>query len=235
MYVYIWKSPDGTPFYVGVGSSIGRSNPKAKCHRNKRCLEKLAEIGADAVVVEVRTAPNEEAAKLLEQQLIRQYKRLRDGGTLTNISSGGEFHKISPKTKQKLRLLWSDAEHREKILRGKVGKKRTLPESTKKSLRESLANNPGMKGWGERNGKDAEFDAKRIAGIRAAQGKRREKMSNPEALAQRKARLSATLNSPEYKAKRALWDTPKHREKIAAAKREYWAKKRAASTILPQQ
>ena len=53
-------------------------------------------------------------------------------------------------------------------------------------------------------------------------------MRDPEALAQRKARLKATLNSEEYKAKRAKWDTPEYREKLAAAKREYWAKKKAS-------
>jgi hypothetical protein len=83
-----------------------------------------------------------------------------------------------------------------------------------------------MKPWGERNGKDPEFDAKRIEGIRAAQGRRKEKMSDPVALAQRKERLKATLNSPEYKAKRALWDTPEHRAKLSAAKKAYWDKKR---------
>jgi hypothetical protein len=88
------------------------------------------------------------------------------------------------------------------------------------------AANPAMKGWGERNGIDAEFDAKRISGIQAAQPKRAEKMRDPVALAQRKERLKATLNSPEYKAKRAIWDTPEYRAKLSENKKSYWATKK---------
>lgn len=228
MFVYIWKAPDGTPFYVGMGGTLGRANPKSKQHRNKGCLQKLKEIGADAVIVEIRTLPTEEAAKSLEQQLIAQYGRIRDGGTLTNISGGGEFHRVSQTTKEKLTALWEDPDHRAKVLSSRVGVKRALPESTKQILRNNLANNDAMKSWSERNGKDPEFDAKRIAGIRAAQNRRKEKMSDPAALAQRKERLKATFASPEYKAKRAAFDTPEYRGKLAAAKKEYWAKRKAA-------
>ena len=87
-----------------------------------------------------------------------------------------------------------------------------------------------MQGWAERNGIDADFDAKRIAGIKAAQPKRAEKMRDPVALAQRKERLKATLNSPEYKAKRAIWDTPEYRKKLSENKKAYWAKQK----LVPQ-
>ena len=226
MYVYIWKDPSGTPFYVGMGSTLGRTNPKAKCHRNKACLQKLAEIGADSVVVEIQTATNEDAAKSMEQMLIAKFKRLRDGGTLTNISAGGEFHKTSDETRQKLVDLWQTEEHRIASISPRIGVKRSLPESTKEILRTNLAKNEHMKSWAERNGKDLEFDAKRIAGIRAAQKKRREKMSDPVALAQRKERLKATMASPEYAAKRAAFDTPEYRAKLAAAKKAYWDKRK---------
>ncbi len=226
MYVYIWKDPSGTPFYVGMGSTLGRTNPKAKCHRNKACLQKLAEIGADAVIVEIHSAATEEDAKSMEQMFIAKFKRIRDGGTLTNISSGGEFHRSSEETKQKLVELWKTEEYRSSTVNARIGKKRDLPESTKNTLRENLLANPGMKSWAERNGKDPEFDAKRIEGIRAAQGKRREKMSDPVALAQRKERLRATMASPEYAAKRAAFDTPEYRAKLAAAKKAYWDKRK---------
>ena len=226
MYVYIWKDPSGTPFYVGMGSTLGRSNPKAKHHRNKACLQKLAEIGADAVIVEIHTAANEDAAKSMEQMFIAKFKRLRDGGTLTNISAGGEFHKTSDETKQKIIDLWKTEKYRSETIDPRIGKKRDLPKSTKEILRTNLANNKHMKSWGERNGKDPEFDAKRIAGIRAAQDKRRDKMSDPVALAQRKERLKATMASPEYAAKRAAFDTPEYRAKLAAAKKAYWDKRK---------
>ena len=226
MYVYIWKDPSGTPFYVGMGSHLGRTNPKAKCHRNKACLQKLAEIGADAVIVEIHSATNEEAAKSMEQMFIAKFKRIRDGGTLTNISAGGEFHKVTEETKQKLVDLWKSEEYRTSAVNPRIGKKRDLPESTKQVLRMNLLANEGMKSWAERNGKDPEFDAKRIAGIRAAQDKRRKKMSDPVALAQRKERLKATMASPEYAAKRAAFDTPEYRAKLAAAKKAYWDKRK---------
>jgi hypothetical protein len=226
MFVYIWKDPAGVPFYVGMGSTLGRASPKAKRHRNKECVRKLQELGADAVVVEIHTVADEDAAKHMEQLLIAKYKRLRDGGTLTNLSGGGEFHRATPQTKEKLSELWKHPDHRVRAITPRIGLKRTLPESTKQALRKNLAANPAMLSWAERNGKDSEFDAKRIAGIKAAQPKRREKMSDPVALAQRKARVTATMNSPEFKARRAQWDTPEYREKLAAAKREFWAKKR---------
>ena len=226
MYVYIWKDPSGTPFYVGMGSTLGRTNPKAKHHRNKACLQKLSEIGADAVIVEIHTAADVDAAKLLEQTFIAKFKRLRDGGTLTNISAGGEFHKTNEETKQKLVSLWQTEAHRLSSINPRIGVKRDLPESTKQALRVNLLANPSMKSWAERNGKDPDFDAKRIAGIRAAQGKRREKMSDPVALAQRKERLKATMASPEYAAKRAAFDTPEYRAKLAAAKKAYWDKRK---------
>lgn len=235
MFVYVWKDPAGIPFYVGMGQNVRRPSPKSIGHRNKICALRVQELGADNVVIELHTVPDVIAAKVLEQSLIARYGRIVDGsGTLTNISMGGEFHETTAATKARLKALWANETHRGKTIEAKTGKTRALQESTKELLRKNLTANPNMRGWGERNGKDAEFDAKRIEGIRAAQPKRAEKMRDPVALAQRKERLKATLNSPEYKAKRALWDTPEHRAKIAAAKREYWAKKKAAMQS-PQQ
>jgi len=94
-------------------------------------------------------------------------------------------------------------------------------------MSERTKNNPAMKSWGERNGKDSAFDIKRVAGIKAAQPERLAKMADPDALAQRKARLKATLNSEEYKAKRAQWDTPEYRKKLSDNKKAYWAGKKA--------
>lgn len=229
MYVYIWKKPDGTPFYVGMGTTSRRMKPHNKGHRNKTCLEILEHVGVDNVIVELRFVASIEEAKTLEQNLIALYGRLSDGsGTLTNIAKGGEFHATSPETLDKLKTLWKNPEFKVAQTKARTGKKRNLPESTKKTLRANLTSNPAMKGWAERNGKDAEFDAKRIAGIKAAQDRRRVKMSDPAALAQRVARLKDTMNSPEYLEKRKQWDTPEYRAKLSAAKKTYWEKKKAA-------
>jgi hypothetical protein len=229
MYVYVWKTPDGIPFYVGMGKNVCRPSPKTIGHRNAACKKIVQELGADSVIIELHTVQDVTAAKLLEQSLIAKYGHVSKGtGTLTNKSKGGEFHETKPETKQKLKALWGNLEHREKIVASRLGRTRNLPESTKEVLRKNLENNPAMKGWSAFNGKDPEFDAKRIAGIKAAQPKRAEKMRDPEALAQRKARLKATLNSLEYKVKRALWDTPEHRAKQSAAKKVYWAKRKSS-------
>ena len=228
MYVYVWKTPNGIPFYVGMGKNVRRPNPKSLGHRNAACKQIVQELGADNVIIELHTVQDVTAAQLLEQSLIAKYGQVSNGtGTLTNRSKGGEFHETKLETKQKLKALWDAPEHREKTVTSRVGLTRNLPESTKEILRTNLANNPAMKGWSERNG-DPEFDAKRIAGIKAAQPKRAEKMRDPEALAQRKARLKATMNSPEYKAKRALQNTPEYRAKQSAAKKEYWAKRKSS-------
>jgi hypothetical protein len=230
MYVYVWKAQDGTPFYVGMSKNVQRPNPKQKGGRNKDCIAAIQAMGADAVIIELHITPNADAAKKLEQTLIAKYGRLSDGsGSLTNRSAGGEFHRLKETTRTRLKALWQDADHREKVLTARTGQKRNLPESTKDALRAALANNPDMKGWGERNGKDASFDTKRIEGIRAAQPKRAEKMRDPIALAQRKAKLTATLNSPEHKARRAAQNTPEYRAAASARTKEYWAKKRAES------
>lgn len=230
MYVYVWKTPNGIPFYVGMGKNVRRPNPKSLGHRNAACKQIVQELGADNVIIELHTVQDVTAAQLLEQSLIAKYGQVSNGtGTLTNRSKGGEFHETKLETKQKLKALWSNPEHREKTIAPRVGLTRNLPESTKEVLRINLAKNSAMKGWSERNG-NPEFDAKRIAGIKAAQPKRAEKMRDPEALAQRKARLKATMNSPEYKAKRALQNTPEYRAKMSAAKKEYWAKRKSNQT-----
>lgn len=230
MFVYLWKDPTGTPFYVGMGSHIARANPKSFRSRNRFCRAEVLRIGIDNIVVEIHSVPNEVDAKEKEQEFIEKFgTRAAKTGNLTNLSRGGEYHETTKETKKTLTEIWKDPEARAKYINPRIGLKRNLPESTKESLRSSLLANPEMKGWGERNGKDAEFDVKRIEGIRAAQPKRAEKMRDPVALAQRKARLTATLNSPEHKARRAAQNTPEYRAAMSARKKEYWAKKRLAS------
>lgn len=288
MFVYIWKSPDGTPFYVGCTNSARRANPKNSPKRNWLCTNKLNEFGRDHVIVELRFVESIPDAQALERKLISEYGRIQTGtGPLTNLMPGGEGAQPmsdenrqkrreaflspnspvrtpqaiakrnaaikrrmnsedikramqgennpakDPETRAKLKAKWQDPEYQSRQTESRTGVTRNLSESTKNVLRENLANNPAMKGWGERNGKDREFDAKRVAGIKAAQDKRREKMRDPEALAQRRERLKATMNSDEFKAKRAQWDTPEYREKLAASKRAYWAKKRLEKSIVP--
>jgi len=135
----------------------------------------------------------------------------------------------TPEVREKLKAVWQDPEYRAARVAERIGATKNISPELRAKMSERTKNNPAMKSWGERNGKDSAFDTKRVAGIKAAQPKRLAKMADPEALAQRKARLKETMNSPEFKAKRTQWDTPEYREKLAAAKREYWAKRKASS------
>lgn len=284
MFVYIWKDPQGVPFYVGFTNSARRTNPKNSPKRNWLCMRKLEEIGREHVVVEIRFVESIVDGQAMERKLISEYGRIQLGtGPLTNLMPGGEGANSMPEdvkqkrraamldpnnpirspeavakrnaaqkrrmndpalkaamtgdnnfakktdVRAKIKAKWQDPDFKAVMRAARTGKKKNLSEAVRAELATRLSANPDMKGWGERNGKDPEFDAKRIAGIRAAQDKRREKMSDPEALARRKARLKETLNSPEYKARRAAMDTPEYRAKLSAAKKAYWEKRKAAS------
>jgi hypothetical protein len=133
----------------------------------------------------------------------------------------------TPKVRAKLRAVWQDPEYRAARVAERTGATKNISPELRAKMSERTKNNPAMKSWGERNGKDPEFEAKRIAGLAASQPKRLAKMADPDALAQRKARLKATLNSEEYKAKRAQWDTPEYRKKLSDNKKAYWAGKKA--------
>jgi hypothetical protein len=131
-----------------------------------------------------------------------------------------------PEVRAKIKAAWENPEFRTARIAERTGSIKNFSEADLARRAKAVKANPAMKGWSERNGIDAEFDAKRIAGIKAAQPQRAEKMRDPVALAQRKERLKATMNSPEYKAKRALWDTPEYRAKLSENKKAYWAKRK---------
>jgi len=156
----------------------------------------------------------------------KQRKRMKDPDIQAKIRGENNPSK-KPEVRQKLKELWQDPDFRERMKAARTGKKRELSADTKNKLRDAVKQNPAMRGWGERNGIDAAFEEKRLNGLRAAQPKRREKMQDPTALAQRKQRLKDTLNSEAFKAKRAEWDIPEYRAKLSAARRKYWADKKA--------
>ncbi len=280
MYVYIWKDTHSTPFYVGFTKNKRRSNPLNNGGRNWLCRQKLEEVGAERVIIELIPVASTEEGVALECNLIATFGRVQTGtGPLTNLTSGGDgthsmplaqreklrqlmldpAHPIrseasrlrkkermaspdvkakflgennpakKPEARAKIKAAWENPEFRAARSKERLGIPKNFSEADLERRANALKENPSMRGWGERNGKDAEFDAKRIEGIRAAQPKRAEKMTDPVALAQRKERLKATLNSPEYKAKRSMWDTPEYRARLSENKKAYWAKRKLAS------
>lgn len=199
-YVYIWFSTDWVPFYVGIGRTSGRWKPTCvkKRDRNSLCFHLVQKYGPENIKVQRFVRVSWDEACNLERSLIAHFRRISDGGTLANFTDGGE----------------GVSRPRAEVVHAK--RERLLsPNNPLREYHKILNSDPAIK-------------AKRIAGIRAAQDQRREKMSDPAALAQRKERLKATMSSPEFQAKRSEWDTPEYRAKLSAAKREYWAKRKAS-------
>lgn len=90
MFVYVWKHND-TPFYVGLTKSVSRTNPLNSGGRNWLCKQKLAEVNAKNVVIELHRVDSIEEGQILERSLIEKYGRVQLGnGPLTNLKLGGD-------------------------------------------------------------------------------------------------------------------------------------------------
>lgn len=117
-YVYIWRYPDRTPFYVGIGNRARI----AKKLRNRLCNRVVEKIERDGgkVVKELFQVECKERAKFIERSLILQIGR-RDLGTgpLVNFTEGGDGVKTP------------SAEVREKMGAANRGRKRS-PETCAK-------------------------------------------------------------------------------------------------------
>ena len=113
MYVYIWKTPEGQPFYVGLTKTIHRTNPRNAGGRNWLCRQKLLELGVENVVVEFHIVADIIGAQELERKLITEYGRVQLGnGPLTNLQEGGNgAHGMSDAGKESLRQHMLDPTH----------------------------------------------------------------------------------------------------------------------------
>ena len=91
MYVYIWKRPNGEPFYVGLSKSMGRTDPQKSGGRGWLCKQTMQSIGVDKIIVEVHPVASTEEGQALEQHFIASIGRIQTGtGPLTNLRPGGE-------------------------------------------------------------------------------------------------------------------------------------------------
>jgi len=99
-YVYIWKDPETLEvFYVGKGKG-----PRAwKSHKGLRCYNKLKKLLDNGYtmeeIVNIHLDNLSESIALdIETQLISEYKRIEDGGTLFNYrtdnTKSGSYKKI---------------------------------------------------------------------------------------------------------------------------------------------
>lgn len=90
-YVYTWFRPDKEcVFYVGKGRG-GRANKLNRRNIHfKRIIEKLSVLGLEPVVTIVASGLTESESFDLEKALIRKHRRRKDGGTLCNMTDGGD-------------------------------------------------------------------------------------------------------------------------------------------------
>ena len=110
--VYIHKRLDNNSvFYVGIGLDIKRAYQKK--YRNAHWKAIVAKCGYSVDVLNVDVTWDE--ACEIEKSLISKYKRKCDGGSLCNLTIGGDGV---------VGMVWTD-EHRRKISEGNKGKKRT--------------------------------------------------------------------------------------------------------------
>jgi hypothetical protein len=86
--VYIWRRPCGEPFYVGIGRE-GRQNSRLR-NRHTNSVRGSIERSGGSVIVEIVMRGTREECIAEEARLIALHGRVCDGGTLTNVTVGGE-------------------------------------------------------------------------------------------------------------------------------------------------
>lgn len=90
-YVYTWTRPDTEQvFYVGKGRGPRSKNTSRRNKHFLNIINKLATLGMDPIVTHVKDGLFEDEAFELEISLISKYGRIKDGGTLCNMTFGGE-------------------------------------------------------------------------------------------------------------------------------------------------
>jgi len=89
-YVYKLCYPDGTPYYIGKGTS----HRLMSRYRNRYCnnvTKSIRKSGEKSYFEIIDSFDNEEDAYVFEIELIKKYgKRVDNTGILTNIANGGE-------------------------------------------------------------------------------------------------------------------------------------------------
>lgn len=109
-YVYSWVNPDtNTPFYIGKGTDTRATN----FHQSSRCENKRQKLFNKGytnkqIVNIIQKNLTEKEALILEKQLIEQYKRIEDGGTLFNykICNQKGYKILDPKILEHIKDLY---------------------------------------------------------------------------------------------------------------------------------
>jgi hypothetical protein len=111
-YVYEIINPNtNLPFYIGWTSRsaelryrehIRETRTKVVNYEKVSVIKELLNIGVIPRFNIMYETFDKDASINKEIELIGKYKRIKDGGILTNISKGGEHHTVSSEVKQKL-------------------------------------------------------------------------------------------------------------------------------------
>lgn len=240
MFLYIWKDQCNVPFYVGLTKRVGRTNPKNNGNRNWLCKAKIAEIGVENIVVEIRHIENLEEGKALEIELIQKIGRVQLGnGPLTNLRDGGNGLESMPDdARKKLSEALSDPNHpiRSKEARERHKKRMQDPDVKAKFLGENNpAKKPEVREKIKAKWRDPEFRAKRIAekiGRKIHSDEHKEELRRRLLDKEHPMReYHKILNSdPKIHEKRvATIRTPEVRHKISESLKRSWAKRKNKS------
>lgn len=101
-YVYVYKRPDGVPFYVGKGV-LRRVYSLSPSRRTKHFMNVVAKYGRDNILLEYLKCSSEGEAFAWEVRLIEAYRR--ESVNLINITNGGEGvsgRKATPRMRENL-------------------------------------------------------------------------------------------------------------------------------------
>jgi len=112
-YVYVYKYPDGTPFYVGKGTGKrwkqhlikAKTNSKDYNEYKRNIIKKLFREGKEPIVEKILDNIDNELACLVEQEYISKYGRKSQGGLLVNMTAGGDgCYDLDPEIREKKKL-----------------------------------------------------------------------------------------------------------------------------------
>lgn len=110
-YVYLYKRPDGSVFYVGKGTKR-RAQCMAPSRRTLHFMNIVRKYGAENVQLELIACESEQAAFDLEIKTIRELRE--SGARLVNLTDGGEGCANRPLPEKSVQAFkeWQGAYHR---------------------------------------------------------------------------------------------------------------------------
>jgi hypothetical protein len=239
MYVYIWKDTNSVPFYVGFTKNKRRSNPLNNGGRNWLCKQKLAEIGAERVIVELRPVASTEEGTALECKLIAEIGRVQTGtGPLTNLTTGGDgAHPRTPEHIEKLRQAMLDPNHPARSAEACAKRRKRMQDADVRVLFAGDAN-PAKRSevrkklkakWADPTYREARIAEKTGRSIHTEEEKQRRRKAlldpnNPMREFHKKLNTDPTIAAKRA----ATLRTPEQRTRQSEAMKRYWASKKLA-------